>query len=155
MGYKTKTWNEIISDKIDKSKGLASCWEWQKALDKHGYGFIARKIPGTQKNKGYRAHRIAYEVYVGPIPAGISVLHKCDNRKCCNPQHLFLGTAADNNRDARNKGRAILNARKRISDNTIAALRNAFDQGGQQIRSLAKQFGVSETHAHRLIKNRQ
>lgn len=77
------------------------CWEWQGTRMKtRGYGRIS--IRGVL----YAAHRLAYEMAKGPIPADLFVCHSCDNPPCCNPAHLFLGTALDNNRDAQGKGRS-------------------------------------------------
>ncbi len=78
----------------------ASCWLWQGALFASGYGKASRGF------KKLRAHRVAYALYVGAIPPGIHVLHKCDNPPCVNPAHLFLGTHLDNMRDMEAKGRA-------------------------------------------------
>ena len=75
------------------------CWEWTKDFSVHGYGLFryARKIT--------HAHRVAWHLTYGEIPAGISVLHHCDNRRCVTPWHLFLGTQKDNIRDMHAKGR--------------------------------------------------
>jgi hypothetical protein len=77
------------------------CWEWQGPRLPKGYGYLsARGRAGCEY-----AHRIAWEITNGAIPAGVFVLHHCDNPPCCNPAHLWLGTSGDNNRDAVRKGR--------------------------------------------------
>lgn len=80
---------------------LGPCWEWTAGQAPHGYGAFA--IGGREGAVG--AHRFAYELLVGPIPDGLSVLHHCDNPPCCNPAHLFLGTRAENMYDAIAKDR--------------------------------------------------
>jgi len=75
------------------------CWNWTASCHLDGYGQIG--IDG----KCLYPHRVAYEIWKGPIPPGICVCHTCDNRLCCNPAHLWLGTKADNNWDCIKKGR--------------------------------------------------
>jgi HNH endonuclease len=76
-----------------------SCWEWTASKFRDGYG----QIKVNRKNK--KAHRIAYELFKGPIPENMLVCHTCDNPGCVRPEHLFLGTALDNSHDMINKGR--------------------------------------------------
>jgi len=75
------------------------CWEWQQRLDSSGYGVI------HVKNMPVRAHRFSYQLFKGEITDNLFVCHRCDNPKCVNPDHLFLGTAKDNNLDRTLKGR--------------------------------------------------
>lgn len=122
------------------------CWEWTGAINSHGYGTV--RIPrGT--NVG--AHTIAYRLAHGDDLRGLWVLHRCDNRKCVRPDHLFLGTATDNNRDRQAKGRG--NSPKgarhyaaKLTDEQVREIRRRYRRFvsalGMQTR-LAAEFGVS------------
>jgi hypothetical protein len=78
---------------------VAGCWLWTRGTDKEGYG------SARVNYEMIRAHRAAWIIFRGPIPAGLLVCHRCDVPRCCNPEHLFLGTTKDNLNDARIKGR--------------------------------------------------
>ncbi len=95
-------------DKVSKQEG-EGCWEWQGPIEptKGGYGYLG------SGNGHVLAHRASYEMAFGEIPNGQCVLHRCDNPKCVRPDHLFLGTRADNAKDRESKGRGrckVLNA---------------------------------------------
>lgn len=87
---------------VDKS---GDCWLWTGAKSPSGYGQFAVNRQPT------RVHRYSWELANGPIPAGLSVLHRCDVRNCLKPEHLWLGTAADNQRDMTEKGRGRVGPR--------------------------------------------
>lgn len=81
------------------------CWNWNKSTG-NGYGKIRTRELGSGKDITMNAHRYAYLIFIGPIPDNLHCLHICDNRRCCNPSHLFLGTISDNSQDMVKKGRA-------------------------------------------------
>jgi hypothetical protein len=85
---------------FSKVRKTDTCWIWTgRKSGKNDYGGF------NSGNKHYRTHRYSYELYFGPIPVGLEVLHKCDTPLCVNPEHLFLGTQKDNINDAKKKGR--------------------------------------------------
>ena len=104
--------SERFWEKVDTSGGPDACWEWQRAKDKWGYGHFKFYIDGKFVQL---SHRVAYYLANNELPADLCVCHRCDNPACCNPQHLFLGTVADNNQDMMRKGRLYRFSKEEIS----------------------------------------
>jgi hypothetical protein len=117
-----------------KMKRGAGCWEWL-GCKRSGYG----QFCADTKRSPITAHRFSYEHFIGPIPTGMLVLHRCDNRGCVNPGHLFLGTQADNMSDKMLKGRAS-RADLRIEDAYAILWREA---SGESRISLAAAYNVN------------
>lgn len=105
------------------------CWLWLYAIGPTGYGHCGTDREGTRK-----AHRVSYEVFKGPIPAGKLVQHSCDNPWCVNPDHLSVGTHATNNWDKQAKGRAA----KKLTADDVARIR----ESEEPLTLLAARFGV-------------
>lgn len=120
--------------KVHVVRDESSCWEWIGTL-KDGYGRTA---------KSERAHRVSYELHHGPIPSGLFVCHRCDNRACVRPDHLFLGTNRDNVADMVAKGRQARgsqNAATKLTAADVIEVRRRY-ASGEAKRALARRFGV-------------
>ena len=135
--------------KVDKSGGEDACWEWQ-GYTADGYGSI--KIDG----KMTRVHRLSWILHNGVIPDGLCICHHCDNRKCCNPTHLFMGTRADNNYDMERKGRGRnLKGEKhgmaKLTLKQVKEIRKLHRKGYLNQADLAKRYGVNRTTIWEII----
>lgn len=126
--------------------GPDDCWEWQGALDSGGYGHIVDETGRVKK-----AHRLVM-LLSGVDVDGLHVCHTCDNRRCCNPGHLFLGTHRDNMRDRDRKGRTVLPPARSGARNSQARLTEAdideirwLHAANHPPRELAHVFGVSRS----------
>lgn len=109
--------NRTIEQRLKDSfvvDAITGCWNWVLVPNKAGYGIIGIK------KKQHRAHRFVYEYYVGKIPEGKILLHKCDNKKCVNPEHLVVGTPKQNSEDMVIKQRQFV----KISDEIALKIRN-------------------------------
>lgn len=133
--------------KVDKS---GDCWLWT-ASTAVGYGqfFPARRTM-------VYAHRLSYELAFGPIPEGLQVCHTCDNRRCVNPAHFFLGTHKDNADDRERKGRSPRGAARpnaKLDEAKVRAIRARVAVGERQA-ALAREYGVAAGTIQRIIERR-
>jgi len=123
--------------KVAKGEG---CWLWTAPPRNDGYGqFNVRGRPVA-------AHRLSWELNVGPIPVGLHVLHRCDTPACVRPDHLFLGTQADNNADKRQKGRQARGEKlsTKLTERAVRKVRQLLADGAQPAL-LAGALGVHRT----------
>lgn len=140
-----------LGDILSRTASAGSCWVWTGAVDTRGYGHV--RING----KTMRVHRLVYELALGEIPKmqghhGAVVMHTCDNRLCCNPEHLRLGTHADNMADMKAKGRrkrlgsGESNGRAKLTADQVEAIR--CDCRGK--RTVAPEYGISPAQVQRI-----
>ena len=127
-----------------------SCWIWNGWKSPYGYGDLIH----WPTRKHYRVHRISYELHKGEIPNGLLVLHKCDVKLCVNPNHLFLGTQAENIKDKVEKGRQARGEKigiSKLNENQIKEIRDAYIKKEGSQRLLAKKYGVHQSTIWRAV----
>ena len=134
-----------FATKVDKADH-DSCWEWKGAKKSSGYGEFNSGGDGSRL-----AHRCSWRFFFGEIPEGKLVLHKCNNRGCVNPYHLYLGDHSDNVTDAIRSGTHSSSRQRRLSDGNVREIVEALQAGTSQ-RKIAKAFGVSQRTIYRIGK---
>ena len=121
------------------------CWNWIGCLTGAGYGQL--RVDG----KAIYTHRLAYEEFIGPILPNLHVLHRCDNTKCLNPKHLFIGDALANKADCIANGRQP-NTSNWLEPDEVDEIRRLYWSGHIQA-DIAKMFGVSRPYISRIISH--
>lgn len=119
------------------------------AIQSKGYGSV-----GIKPGKTALSHRVAFEIYNGEIPKGMHVLHRCDNRRCVNPAHLFLGTNNDNVRDMVQKGRQAngeKNGRSKLTYEQVDLIRKMHNTGYSSGK-IAKVYGVCSSNIRNIVR---
>ena len=148
-------------------KEEADCWNWTASTNKQGYGRF------RYQGKKVGAHRLSWQIANGDIPEGLCVLHRCDNPKCCNPKHLFVGTRSDNMQDMVLKGRKHLfvgednyfsthtfpqngetNPQSKLQEDQVINIRKLF-LGGTPQPKIGDIYGISQTHVSNICSNKR
>ena len=141
------TYIKSFAAKVDK-RGSDECWEWQAGKGGSlGYGKI--KIKG----KTYLAHRVSWELFFGPIPKGMMVLHKCNNPPCVNPYHLYLGDQSDNMQDRSRAGHMGGRPEPKLYKDEVLVIRSLLQAGKLSQEAIAKMFGVNRRTISRVKLN--
>lgn len=161
--------NRFTSEPIDarfwrKVQKTDGCWLWRGSADSQGYGQI-REF--GRRGRLLKTHRVSWVIANGSIPDGLNVLHRCDVPACVRPDHLFLGTLADNSQDAARKGRLVFQRHperrpigergggSRLTDAQAVEIRARYAAGGCSQPSLAREYGVSQAAIWYVLHRRQ
>ena len=132
-----------------------SCWEWEGMIDSYGYGSF------SYKGKTFKSHRLMYEIHYSEALNDLHCLHKCDNRKCVNPNHLFSGTNLDNVKDKVEKERSYTgnqkgenNGASKLTDKQVVEIRNLYKSGKYTTFKLGDMYNVHRSTISYIINNK-
>ena len=138
--------------RLDESTDPQRCWQWLGAK-RNGYGKLI--VQSNRQRSHLAAHRLAWELFNGPVPPGFDVLHTCDNPACCNPAHLFVGDHSANMRDRETKGRhnapfGSRHGRAKLTEDDVREIRRLVANGTPQ-NALAARYGVTPQSVYALV----
>lgn len=141
---RTRPIEERFWEKVQKTDG---CWLWTASTNSCGYGSLYRGWGDFR----IAAHRLSYELHVGPVPDGLCVLHSCDVRRCVNPAHLSLGTPDDNMRDMRVRDRQRYT---KLTAGGVLEIRSRA-ANGETKAALAREFGVAPATIRKVVHRKK
>jgi len=161
----TERWNSVPVPDYVAERAITKvdiqedgCWISRYSVASHGYAQIGWSIPGAPgKSAMVLAHRAAWVYRNGQVPLGMTIDHLCKAKRCVNPEHLFLGTAGDNARDAAQKGRTLSgedNGHSRLTEDSVRAIRSLYATGDYTQRQLARQFHVGRSTVKHILDRR-
>lgn len=146
---------KYIESRVFKIPADNGCWWWLGPVDRQGYGRMTWDRPGMPNQR--LVHRVVFIAYHGE-PGSLHVCHTCDNPGCCSPDHLFLGTAADNSADKVAKGRqarhkGVANPNRKLTESEVLKIRR-FVADGMTQTDVGPMFGVTQQNVSRIVNRK-
>lgn len=145
MLYEQRFWARVMPEPT------TGCFLWTGGFESDGYA----KIKAFKSRKAISTYRLAWQLTNGSIPKGMVVCHKCDTRACVNPDHLFLGTPADNTADMVRKDRQAKGSRQglaKLTEADIPTIRKLYSEGWSQ-QEIAENYMVNQTSISKVLRN--
>lgn len=153
---------------LNQSKRVGECLEWTGRLNPMGYGIFKLRSSETKgltyvtpkrSNISLSTHRVAYKIWVGDIPKGLYVLHRCDNRLCIEPSHMYLGTHQDNMNDMMKKNRqnkrpGALHHMTNFTEKEIIEIRRLWKEGLETQTGLSRKYKVGLSTIHNIVRRK-
>jgi len=137
---------------VDKDSECYGCWDWIGNRHKSGYGKI------WVDGETWLTHRVSWIMFNGEIPDGLCVLHRCDNKSCCNPDHLYLGTNMENSKDMCSKDRQATgekNGASKLNEEEVILIRELYNTGKLSQRALSSMFHISKGTIYYIVNDMQ